>query len=312
MARVTHDLLRQMRDEARWYERDQEEQRQALTAYDQWRLMQAREAISPRSRAAHARSQRRTNPNSNFADRYKRYEENETIKRRQALADTIRRSARRRKREKATKKALARQAQTTVRRKQEIQRILSRKAPSDTIKKINSFLGMDRFPQAGGKTKRRRRRRGGMHQQKQPFKHGDKVYYTTKRGEIGDGVREEWNPAVVPDAPTWGNIAHPTHVKLWKGDGYVFANRANVENTTDHARPRRAAQNLQRLQRASKRLRIRESSQDEQARIDANKRTLKAEQRAKEVKAKYGVTPAERDESLSRMLADGKRRTQKR
>ena len=262
-------------------------------------------------RAAHARSQRRTNPNSDFADRYKRYEEYETIKRRQALADTIRRGARRRKREKATKKALARQAQTTVRRKQEIQRILSRKAPGDTIKNINAFLGMDRFPQAGGKrkpkTKRRRRRRGGMHQQKQPFKYGDKVYYTTKRGEIGDGVREQWNPAVVPDAPTWGNIAHPTHIKLWKGDGYVFADRANVENTAD---PR--ARRLQEQQRASKRLRIRESNKDEQARIDVNKRTLKAEQRAKEVKAKYGVTPAERDESLRKMLADGKRRTQKR
>ena len=154
-----------------------------------------------------------------------------------------------------------------------------------------AFLGIDRYPQTGGKlrkmyTKRRknlrkrkprkrrsqRNRRGGMHTQQQSFKPGDRVWYTHKRGEIGDGVREQWDQAVVPEAPSRGNIAHPTHIKLWKGDRHVFANRANVDNTQTHAHTRDAAQRMRELQRASKRPRIRESSQGEQDRIDAKQK----------------------------------------
>ena len=344
-------------DEMRKQEKDRQEQRQALSAYDQWRLMQGEKAISPRVRGSHARDPHRTSPRSLHAERAKRYEEYEAIKRKRALAESVRRSHRTRKREKATKQTLARHAQNTVRRRREARSILSRKLPGDTVGHIDSFLGIDRYPQTEGMrsacrkeregkgkerkgkgrkgkgkkkdTKRRkkvrkrparkrrshRNRRGGMYTQQQSFKSGDRIWYTGKRGEIGDGVREQWNPAVVSEVPSWGNIAHPTHIKLRDGDSHVFANRANIDTTEDsetrRARTRHAAQHLRDRQRGSKRLRIRESSQGEQDRIDANKRKQKAEQRAKEIKAKYGVTLAERDESLKKMLDDGKRRTQK-
>jgi len=140
-------------------QRDRQEQHQALSAYDQWRLMQGEKAISPHFRESHAREPHRTSPKSLRAERAKRYEEYEAIKRRRASASTIQRSHRTRKRDKATKRTLARQAQNTVRRKKEIQSILSDKAPGDTVGHITSFLGIDSYPQTGGKRRPTKRRK---------------------------------------------------------------------------------------------------------------------------------------------------------
>ena len=153
-----YDLQRH-EDEMRKQKKDRQEQRQALSAYDQWQRMQGKKAISPHVRESHAREPHRTSPRSLRAERAKRYDEYEAIKRRRALASTIRRSHRTRKRDKATKKTLARQAQNTVRRKKEIQSILSDKAPDDTVGHITSFLGIDRYPQTGGKRRPTKRRK---------------------------------------------------------------------------------------------------------------------------------------------------------
>ena len=156
-----YDQARQIEDGIGRREQERQGQRRALSVYDQWRLMQAVEAITPQSRGAHTRAGRRINAEQERIELCylpERYEECKAIKRRRALAATIRRSARRRKQEKATKKALARHAQNTVRSKKAIQNVLSRKAPPGPITNINDFLGKRHYQQIGGKRRRSKRR----------------------------------------------------------------------------------------------------------------------------------------------------------
>ena len=133
------------------------EQHQSLYEYDKWRLMQGERAISPHVRASHAREPRRMSRHYLQAQRDKRYQEFEAIKRLRTLADTVRRQQIIRKREKATKKTLARNAQNAVRRRNQIKNILSQRAPYDTVRHIDSFLGIDRYPDGGKRMPTRRR-----------------------------------------------------------------------------------------------------------------------------------------------------------
>ena len=97
----------------------------AHSAYDQWRLMQGERAISPHVRAYHAIEPRRTSQQYLQDQRHKRFEEFEAIKRLRRLSWLVNLQQATRKREKATKKTLARNAQNAVRRRDQITNILS-------------------------------------------------------------------------------------------------------------------------------------------------------------------------------------------